>query len=1159
MRLVYPENKWFIGAIKFFDKNKDFGFIASNNCGMSLHHAYYQDFYVNSESFIEEEAKADGRIVVFQIMEQRKGREKAVNVRRITKSDEDVQLVLTYYGDHEKICIKDDRTVNLFNHCFKPRGLLAKKVIGIIENDVKRSPSKTFEHVDFFLDRYKEENAVKERFVFDRDFEKEEKQIWVDFFAVFNEAEWFEILKKYPSACRYATSRDVIDKWVTAYDFGKVEDYMPSSRHLYAMDDSIYIYHKLIKHRDFADLLPQEHRDGYIERFTQFVDDVISKTIVYVVENKPVTSNLDSSVKRLLSLTPNSHEEEINQAKKGILKKDFLRACRDYVSLSDSYRKEQVCTKFELIADDQKAPSIEEAETILSVYVNKCFEDEKLATITEMLSSFSFLENGFKQSIVERLFPLVKEELCGKVRDACEKGIGYPYDFINTYRHLVAPLDDSQKEFIRTEIAHLVQEANNIYLIAGSAEWIEPQKALSLANSIVESMSITDISAFLNRYVNDGFVLIDNSAIGDELQKKISLRGFELLFTSELPENLNILSHLISLLSGGIDNPLWKKYLDTRSKSDLLTMFDKGLITSLPATILEDVVNEISLDSLLSHHSRWYNKPILPDGSVKNIIVNAGDDLFNAISKRLTNLPLTEENVPLAVLLTELLNANKPQNMDYWQERNWERSFSAKLLSFRQNLPDDSPLSIILYAVYFQTHGSISLLRHLFFQLPPYIQIRVVKRLFMGIAQGKWNKTAEEMYTILGGDAHPLCFPLEIVFAYLKRREKAPTANLDNNIMLQLLDGREDHGEWIGIRQFVTDCHGRIYVDDTANESPSWRRDFYNGVIKSDKQGRILVLVPTKMIDGNAELQSYNNKYFETVKEWISISFKESDYTCRETDKGLLYAFDESKEKELYVLSRYFNFFNKNVNHSFIFSVAEKAEDVFCECRMSDKLDNWHQLPFYWCGNKPCFCAPARFHTASEWEQYTMLDFMRILNIPVDYVNQYGKQTRFGYYTILSAYLKSFAKFYEHLKCRHCGKLMKPEDGITNFESRAVNSFSCANSECKAHGFVVYLNHCFNKPKCKAIIDSRDSKKCPNEQYICPECGACCSTENFRLRLHHLEMTGGYKSPRLINFVNANLGHWEKHEFYCYKCGNRMSNEGGVNKCDHCNTKYNHS
>ena len=182
---------------------------------------------------------------------------------------------------------------------------------------------------------------------------------------------------------------------------------------------------------------------------------------------------------------------------------------------------------------------------------------------------------------------------------------------------------------------------------------------------------------------------------------------------------------------------------------------------------------------------------------------------------------------------------------------------------------------------------------------------------------------------------------------------------------------------------------------------------------------------------------------------------------------------------------------------------------------------------------------------------------MRILGISPDYISKNGKRTKFGHYIILSSYLKSFAKFYEHLKCRECGKLMKPS-GITNFTSWAVTEFSCTNDGCSKKGFVIYLNHCFNKRKCNATIDSRDSKQCPNGQYICPECGACCSTENFSLRISHLRMTGGYISDRLRLFVENDLGHWEKHEYYCYKCGKLMSRSNAHFHCDDCGTEYKH-
>lgn len=43
----FKESRYYIGAVKFFDRNKDFGFIASNNCNMPTT-KYNQNFYVNS-------------------------------------------------------------------------------------------------------------------------------------------------------------------------------------------------------------------------------------------------------------------------------------------------------------------------------------------------------------------------------------------------------------------------------------------------------------------------------------------------------------------------------------------------------------------------------------------------------------------------------------------------------------------------------------------------------------------------------------------------------------------------------------------------------------------------------------------------------------------------------------------------------------------------------------------------------------------------------------------------------------------------------------------------------------------------------------------------------------------------------------------------------
>lgn len=381
--------------------------------------------------------------------------------------------------------------------------------------------------------------------------------------------------------------------------------------------------------------------------------------------------------------------------------------------------------------------------------------------------------------------------------------------------------------------------------------------------------------------------------------------------------------------------------------------------------------------------------------------------------------------------------------------------------------------------------------------------------------------------------------------------------------MLQLLEGREDTDEWIGIRSIVTQCSGRWVVNELPDDRSNWKRNsYFNGIISNIQDSRLRVFIPQKMVDEYGNIKEYNNKYYARAIQQIQITYKEDEYQIVSERNGVSYYFDEAYEAELFAIARPFNFKYNGLNNFVGFETKEEDQEEFCECRLSDKVDNYHDhgLAFYWCGNKPCFRPPVRYRTDDEWEYYTILDFMRILGISPDYINKNGKRTKFGHYIILSSYLKSFAKFYEHLKCRECGKLMKPSD-ITNFTSRAVTEFSCTNDNCKKKGFIVYLNHCFNKQKCNATIDSRDSKQCPNGQYICSECGACCSTENFRLRISHLHMTGGFVSDRLRTFVEHDLGHWEKHEYFCYKCGNSMQeikDEHGntFSGCIECNINY---
>lgn len=1232
MEKIAYSGRFFLGVVKFFDSSKGFGFIASNHCGMPLHSAYKQDFYINTDSFAEEEAKAEGRIVVFQILEQRKGREKAINVRSITKSDEDIQLVLSYYGEYEKVEINDGRIINLYDFCFRPRKLIAQKVIGIIQKDKERSPETTFKHVDFFLKHYKVGTSIKEKFVFDRDFEKEEKQIWVDFFAIFTDEEWLEILKAYPSACRYVTDESILEQWVERMELGKPEKYLSrlESRRRFKFHHYEF-FSELEDHETIAEFLPEGPKEVYLSKFQQFVDEIATEIIKMKTEGHLSQGDLNECLESVLRHTPNKHEDELKKAEDELKKAKDILAFRGFCASVHSYLhnpldylkefslsprnygddrayisayenaiyksnelKSDISRYFEGLDTSKWAEVMEKVRPDITASLDKFFNEGNLQAIVGTFMFFEFLGDDFKMPYLERLYPLVKEKLCSDVQNAINEKKGLPILFLKSYHLLTSQFDEETKKLMHDDILAVMRTANNIELISNCSagrnkEWLSTEEAHQLAEVVLKEWKYKDFSNFFNNNFNNKYSSTLLFSRTEDLCLLIADYAFKLIkafrlseffdgspaYTAECnqqtpfgniwynrrsaeAENIKFLEHLIKLLPNGKKHPLWQTYINERSNIDLLVLYDKGLVDTLPLNIIEDVVNEITLDNVLADKERWYTRPILPDGPIKKILTNADDSLFAAIAKRLTTLTLTESDIPLAVLLIELMKINKPKDMKDWEEREWDRVFAQRLKAFRASLASDSKLAVLLWAVHFQSSGSMALLRDFFHLLPPYVQIRVVKRLFSAIATGKFMQTAASLYELIGGDIHQICFPLEIVFAYLMRREKDPSATLDNNIMLSLLDGREDHPEWIGIRQMITECYGRWQVYELPDNRSNYKRgSFFNGIIKEGQDNKFIVFVPNKMVDEHGNIQNYNNKNYTDIQELIKISYDDSEYQKATIQNGIEYIFNQSYKIDLFSVARAYNLKYNRLNNYVGFEKKENENDVFCECRVADALDNWFGISFYWCGNRPCFRQPIRFMLDSEWERYTILDFMRILHIPTDYINQKGKVIRYGHYIILSAYLKGFAKFYEHLKCRECGKLMKPLH-ITNFASRAVNQFQCADERCSGHGEIVYLNHCFNKQKCNATIDSRDSKQCPNDQYICSECGACCSTENFRRRISHLQMTGGDISRRLIEFVQYDLGHWEKHEFYCYKCGKPMTNINGHCYCADCISEYNH-
>lgn len=1177
MKLLYGDKTFFIGAVKFFDAAKDFGFIASNNCNMPSP-KYNQDFYVNSNSFLEEDAKKEGRVVVFQVEKQGNGKKRAVNVRRITKSDDDIQLALSYYGDHEYIEYKDNRRINLYTHTFKPIALVAERVQHIIVEDPERSPEKTVLHFKFFVEHYKKEERGKDRYIFDRQFATEEKNVWVSLLSVFNDDERIELLNTYPSVARYFDNPKLLQKWIESYlseDCSLIKirnaknslDYLPDSCINIANEQIESIVDAKIK-----EILKQiSMRSDIDER------DLITGRSQYYWDSFSHSSeakNLLGELRSYKALTTKKFQKETQKCIKAIKENRFRAKLANYKSNpSNTFVQDSFFELINNLSEDEIEKYQGDITEAVSSSLENLINQQSYFEAASLLGEISILRGSYVSSYKTRLLPLFIEKLTSRLQANINNIYRIECDVLSAFDDLRSLYDPADLDQIIQKLLPVVKETTSLYVLSefaiGRHQWLSVDQALSLASIIVSSWQYDSLKGFIESEPD----LFDNNLSFSEMivKRAVELVGniplkkfFDGTPVPESPapyysrnperENCTFLRGLKRIIPEGRKCHAWENYIQSRNAEDLIVLFENDVIESLPDRVVANLIDSISLDFIYGDSKHWYEKPNFKNPIYRRIFETTNSDLVTMIGNRLGKQQWTHDNIPLAVFLVELMASNKPIDNDYYKLRNWESNFKSRLGALATNQASNKLLTVVLWAVHFQTKSSMSTFSEMFASLPPYIQIRCVKKLFQLIDQEKISYTAEGLYNLVSCEStRRLCFPLEIAFAYLKLREKDTTLTLNNNVMLQLMEGSDDHMDWVGIRQMMTQCFGRWMPIDLPDDYTNRKRNsYFNGIIKKINANTIRVFIPYKMVDEYGNQKDYNNKFLQQAMQLIKITYGEDEYNYQTIPQGACYDFDISYEVDLFSIARAYNFLYNGCNNYLGFEKKEDQDDVFCECRLSNNLDNYRSISFYWCGNKPCFRPPIRYMLPQEWEQYTLLDFMRILKISADYTNRAGNTTKFGHYIILSAYLKSFAKFYDHLSCRICGKLMKPK-GITNFTTRAVTEFSCANEQCEGFGRTIYLNHCFNKKTCNATIDSRDSKTCPNEQYICPECGACCSTENFRIRINNLRMTGGYISDRLLNFVQNNLGHWEKREYFCYRCGKQM-NEHRV--CPDCGFQY---
>jgi|GEM_PF-4942542 len=212
-----------------------------------------------------------------------------------------------------------------------------------------------------------------------------------------------------------------------------------------------------------------------------------------------------------------------------------------------------------------------------------------------------------------------------------------------------------------------------------------------------------------------------------------------------------------------------------------------------------------------------------------------------------------------------------------------------------------------------------------------------------------------------------------------------------------------------------------------------------------------------------------------------------------------------------------------------------------------DGKDRIYKHDCWWCRGGSCYQANQSISLPVNYQNYTLANFFTILNIPFD------KKSYFDFLGLVN----KINNFLKHLNCRTCKHILKPNEN-RYYGYYRISRFICSNSRCNDKQ-TVYLTHCLGakktaiKSRCDNIIDSRDCVRCnyskynPSNDYekygpyICSHCGSCCSQKSFEKKQQELLQRNWKIQPGLDWKIINCVGHLEKGEIFCYKCGTELS------------------
>lgn len=475
--------------------------------------------------------------------------------------------------------------------------------------------------------------------------------------------------------------------------------------------------------------------------------------------------------------------------------------------------------------------------------------------------------------------------------------------------------------------------------------------------------------------------------------------------------------------------------------------------------------------------------------------------------------------------------------------------------------------SLILWFLSYSESFDFELLCRLFIYFLPSDQVRIIKALFYLAEDGKIQLTIKMLDSLLRVDADlyrlissehpelPIDVSSEIIIKSLVNISEKGNFSSDKDVLTIVIQAAQyNKNEIFKIGSYFDECTGRKIYKWDGN-----RR--VNGCINQINDSWFSVAIYPYVEErvysrgmGYHTESVWNSSFHEAVDAVKTITGRRWN-----TEKSFWEVPLDEKER-LYEIAEEYGFViegtkNPHMKKFKVENDGKPARVYYCEGRPAQKLDDYVGKEFLWCRNSKCFSKCVKVHSKDEWQNYTLLDFCRILGIETDSVDSKGWTVKYGKYLSFSSIINRANSIIEHLYCRECGEMLEPVQ-VSNYYTHLVTHFHCTNAACSKYREKIYISKCFNW-KCNGVIDDRDTHKCPNGWNVCPECGSCCSNRIAQQRIDNCQEIGIRPNPYFIDFINNKRGHLEKRAFYCWKCGKLTTHIGdGVYACQTCGVRY---